>query len=169
MRENRAILDDSHALRPARETHCLARSGGHRHLPHGPVAGGGAARGARKRSTLPSPRTACPQESAPPPSWAASETFRPSCSAPGRRRSCAGGLPKTSLIWWSSTAWPSRPSEPRSTRIFVVTTYGATVEAGGASTNANDAQHTLAELTALSAQVVAGKRTLRDALATSAK
>jgi hypothetical protein len=49
-------------------------------------------------------------------------------------------------------------------RIFVVTTYGATVVAGGASMNPKDAQRTQAELTALAAQVVAGKRTLRDAV-----
>jgi hypothetical protein len=48
-------------------------------------------------------------------------------------------------------------------RIFVVTTFGATVIPGGSSMDPKDAQHTLAELTALTAQVAAGKRTLRDA------
>lgn len=49
-------------------------------------------------------------------------------------------------------------------RIFVVTTFGATVTPGGSSMDPKDAQHTLAELTAFTAQVAAGKRTLRDAL-----
>ena len=44
------------------------------------------------------------------------------------------------------------------------TTYGATVVAGGSSLDPKDAQHTQAELTALAAQVAAGKRTLRDAV-----
>jgi hypothetical protein len=50
-------------------------------------------------------------------------------------------------------------------RLFVVTTYGATVKLGGSSMDPKDADHTQAELTALAAQVAAGKRTLRDALA----
>jgi hypothetical protein len=50
-------------------------------------------------------------------------------------------------------------------RLFVVTTYGVTVKAGGASPRAADAQTTLAELTALSAEVAAGRRSLRQALA----
>jgi len=50
-------------------------------------------------------------------------------------------------------------------RLFVVTTYGATVKPGGSSMDPEDADHTQAELTALAAQVAAGKRTLRDALA----
>jgi hypothetical protein len=49
-------------------------------------------------------------------------------------------------------------------RLFVVTTYGVTVKAGGASPRAADAQTTMAELTALSAEVAAGRRTLRQAL-----
>lgn len=49
-------------------------------------------------------------------------------------------------------------------RIFVVTTYGATVQSGGASPSPKDANRTLAELTTISAQVTAGKRSLREAL-----
>jgi hypothetical protein len=49
-------------------------------------------------------------------------------------------------------------------RLFVVTTYGATVKPGGSSMDPKDADYTQAELTALAAQVAAGKRTLRDAL-----
>jgi hypothetical protein len=49
-------------------------------------------------------------------------------------------------------------------RIFVVTTFGGTVKPGGSSMAPQDAQHTLAELTALAAEVTLGRRTLRDAL-----
>lgn len=49
-------------------------------------------------------------------------------------------------------------------RIFVVTTFGGTVKLGGSSMKPADARYTQAELTALAAEVVAGRRTLRDAL-----
>ncbi len=49
-------------------------------------------------------------------------------------------------------------------RIFVATTYGATVKAGGVSPRAADADKTLPELMALAAEVTAGRRTLRQAL-----
>ena len=49
-------------------------------------------------------------------------------------------------------------------RILVVTTYGATVKAGGVSPRPADANASLAELTALSAEVAAGRRTLRQGL-----
>jgi hypothetical protein len=51
-------------------------------------------------------------------------------------------------------------------RVFVVTTFGGTVKVGGSSMAPEDAQHTLAELTALAAEVTLGRRTLRDALKT---
>jgi hypothetical protein len=54
-------------------------------------------------------------------------------------------------------------------RLFAVTTYGATIKPGGSSMDPKDADYTLAELTALAAQVSAGKRTLRDALAGEGK
>lgn len=50
-------------------------------------------------------------------------------------------------------------------RIFVVTTYGATVKRGGVSPRPADATTALAELTTLSAEVAAGRRGLRAALA----
>lgn len=71
------------------------------------------------------------------------------------------------LVELYGAAFPAERAEV--IRIFVVTTFGATVEPGGASMDPKDAQHTLAELTALSAQVVAGKRTLRDALSPPAR
>lgn len=49
-------------------------------------------------------------------------------------------------------------------RIFVVTTYGATVKSGGVSPRPGNASAALAELTALSAEVAAGRRALRAAL-----
>jgi hypothetical protein len=49
-------------------------------------------------------------------------------------------------------------------RIYVVTTFGGTVKAGGCSMDPKDTQHTLAELTALAAEVGAGRRSLREAV-----
>jgi hypothetical protein len=54
-------------------------------------------------------------------------------------------------------------------RIFVVTTYGGTIKPGGCSMKPQDARQTLAELTALAAEVGAGRKTLRDALGPGAK
>ncbi len=53
-------------------------------------------------------------------------------------------------------------------RIFVVTTFGATIKAGGVSTKPKDATRTLADLNGLTGEVVAGKRSLREALAAGA-
>jgi hypothetical protein len=80
-----------------------------------------------------------------------------------------GNAPKDiiDLVEIYGTAFPAERAEVL--RIFVVTTFGATVSPGGSSMDPKDAQHTLAELTALTAQVAAGKRTLRDALSTSAQ
>ncbi len=66
------------------------------------------------------------------------------------------------LIEAYGTAFPAERAEV--VRIFVVTTYGATVQMGGASTLPKDASRTLAELTTISAQVVAGRRSLREAV-----
>jgi hypothetical protein len=52
-------------------------------------------------------------------------------------------------------------------RIFVVTTFGATAKAGGVSTKPQYATRALAELTALTAEVVAARRSLREALVPS--
>jgi hypothetical protein len=53
-------------------------------------------------------------------------------------------------------------------RLFVVTTYGTTVKPGGVSPRAADATASLAELTALAAEVTAGRRALRSAMTSSA-
>ena len=49
-------------------------------------------------------------------------------------------------------------------RIFVVTTFGGTVKPGGCSMDPKDSRQTLAELTVLTAEVVAGRKSLRHAL-----
>ena len=76
----------------------------------------------------------------------------------------AGRAPRDviDLVGLYSAAFPSERYE--ATRIFVVTTFGATMKPGGASTKPQDATRTMAELTALTAQVAAGKRSLREAL-----
>jgi len=75
-----------------------------------------------------------------------------------------GNVPRDiiDLVELYGTAFPAERAEVL--RIFVVTTFGSTVLPGGSSMDPKDSQHTLAELTALTAQVAAGKRTLRDAL-----
>jgi hypothetical protein len=59
-------------------------------------------------------------------------------------------------------AFPAERAE--AVRIFVVTTFGATVKPGGVSSKPKDATRALAELTDLAGEVVAGKRSLREAL-----
>ncbi len=49
-------------------------------------------------------------------------------------------------------------------RVFVITTYGSTVKAGGVPPAADKAGHALAELTALAAEVAAGKLSAHAAL-----
>jgi hypothetical protein len=53
-------------------------------------------------------------------------------------------------------------------RLFVVTTYGATVKPGGVSPRAADSTAALAELTALAAELTTGRRSLRQGLAAGA-
>lgn len=53
-------------------------------------------------------------------------------------------------------------------RLFVVTTYGTTVKPGGVSPRAADATASLAELTALAAEVNAGRRGLRSGMTAAA-
>ena len=63
-----------------------------------------------------------------------------------------------------AAAFPAERAEV--IRIFVVTTFGGTVKSGGVSMDPKDAQHTLAELTALAAEVTAVRRSLRAGLET---
>jgi hypothetical protein len=49
-------------------------------------------------------------------------------------------------------------------RILIVTTYGATVKPGGVPITGSDAGAALPELTALAAEVAAGRRSSRAAL-----
>jgi hypothetical protein len=75
-----------------------------------------------------------------------------------------GKAPKNivDLLESYGTAFPDERAEV--IRIFVVTTFGGTVKPGGCSMDPKDGRRTLAELTALSAEVGAGRKTLRDAL-----
>ena len=63
------------------------------------------------------------------------------------------------LVQAYAAALPAERSEV--IRLFVVTTFGATVKPGGVSTSAADSTAALAELTALAAEVAAGRRPLR--------
>jgi hypothetical protein len=60
-------------------------------------------------------------------------------------------------------AMPAERSE--AIRIFVVTTYGATVKVGGVRASGSDAGAALPELMALAAEVAAGRRSSRQAVA----
>jgi len=66
------------------------------------------------------------------------------------------------LVELYGTAFPAERKE--AIRVFLVTTFGATAKAGGVSTKPKDATWALAELTALTAEVVAARRSLREAL-----
>jgi hypothetical protein len=66
------------------------------------------------------------------------------------------------LVELYSKTFPTERYE--AVRICVVTTFGATAKLGGVSTKPKDAERSLAELTALTAEVVAGRRSLREAL-----
>jgi hypothetical protein len=66
------------------------------------------------------------------------------------------------LVDLYGAAFPAERAE--AVRIFVVTTFGATAKAGGVSTKPQDSTRALAELTALTGEIVAGRRSLREAL-----
>jgi hypothetical protein len=80
-----------------------------------------------------------------------------------------GNAPKDiiDMVELYGAAFPAERAEV--IRIFVVTTFGGTIKAGGASMDPRDAQHTQAELTALAGEVTLGRRTLRDAFKTETK
>lgn len=66
------------------------------------------------------------------------------------------------LVEVYGSAFPAERAEV--IRIFVVTTFGGTVMPGGCSMDPKDSKRTLAELTALSAEVGAGRKSLHEAL-----
>jgi len=70
------------------------------------------------------------------------------------------------LVDLYGAAFPAERAE--AVRIFVVTTFGATVKTGGVSTRPQDSTRALAELTALKAEVVASRRSLRETLSAGA-
>lgn len=79
----------------------------------------------------------------------------------------AGRAPKDvlDLVELYAATFPAERQE--AVRICVVTTFGATAKLGGVSTKPQDGTRSLAELTALTAEVAAGRRSLREALAGS--
>lgn len=80
-------------------------------------------------------------------------------------RAIAAGHPPRDLVDLVTAYGAAMPSErPEATRLFVVTTYGATIKAGGVSAAPADATTSLAELTALSAEVAAGRKTMREGM-----
>lgn len=75
------------------------------------------------------------------------------------------GRPPRDLVDLVTVYGESLPAERADAlRILVVTTYAATVKPGGVSPRPADATASLAELTALAAEVTAGRRSLRQAL-----
>jgi len=80
-------------------------------------------------------------------------------------RAIAAGHPPRDLIDLITAYAEALPAErAEATRLFVVTTYGATVKAGGVSAAPADATASLAELTALAAEVAAGRKTIREGM-----
>lgn len=80
------------------------------------------------------------------------------------RATAAGHAPRDliDLVTAYGAALPGERGE--ATRLFVVTTYGATIKAGGVSAAPADAAASLAELTALAAEVAAGRKPIREAM-----
>ena len=80
-------------------------------------------------------------------------------------RAIAAGQPPHDLVDLMTAYGQALPAErAEATRLFVVTTYGATVKAGGVSAAPADATKSLAELTALAAEVAAGRMTMREGM-----
>ncbi len=71
------------------------------------------------------------------------------------------------LIEIYGTEFPAE--KPEVLRIFLVTTFGGTVNPGGVSRRPEDAKATIAELGALALEVVAGRKSLRDGVSLSKK
>jgi hypothetical protein len=75
------------------------------------------------------------------------------------------GKPPRDVADWVEAYGRALPAEKlEAVRVFVITTYGATVKAGGVPTAADKPGQALAELTALAAEVAAGKLSARAAL-----
>jgi len=80
-------------------------------------------------------------------------------------RAIAAGRPPRDLVDLLTAYADALPAErAEATRLFVVTTYGATVKAGGVSASSADATASLAELTALAAEVAAGRKPIREGM-----
>jgi len=70
------------------------------------------------------------------------------------------------LVEIYGAAFPAERAE--AVRILVVTTFGATAKAGGVSTKPQDSTRALAELSALTGEILMGRRSLREALTAGA-
>ena len=80
-------------------------------------------------------------------------------------RAVAAGHPPRDLVDLVTAYGAALPGErAEATRLFVVTTFGATVKAGGVSAAPADATTSLAELTALAAEVAAGRKPIREGM-----
>lgn len=80
-------------------------------------------------------------------------------------RAIASGHPPhdlADLVLAYGAAMPAERAE--AIRLFVVTTFGVTVKAGGVSAQPADASTSLAELTTLAAEVTAGHKTIREGM-----
>jgi hypothetical protein len=76
------------------------------------------------------------------------------------------GKPPRDIADWVEAYGRAMPAEKlEAARVFVITTYGATVKPGGVPSAADKPGQALAELTALAAEVAAGKLSARAALA----
>jgi hypothetical protein len=80
-------------------------------------------------------------------------------------RAVLAGTPPTDVAGLVEAYGRAMPAErAEAFRIFVITTYGATVKPGGVRANGPDVSAALPELTALAAEVAAGRRSSRAAL-----
>ena len=130
-----------------------SRGGGDGALPAGAVEDGRPAGRARRGLRTVRVGARPGRASARPPCSARSGTSRPSCSRPGGAPSLRGpsaARHRRSRRGVRRAALPAERSEV--IRMFVVTTYGATVKPGGVSVD-GDSTASLAELTALAAEV----------------
>ena len=156
VRENQYAVGADGAPRPAAEL--LARSRGSRRPSSTAWRSRSrwAARSRPPRSTRRSSRTASPRASARPPCWARSATSRRSCCRPGAAPCWPASRRATSPIWSTPTAErcpPSARGHPRLRRHDL----RRDGEGGRGAPPLDKPSEALRELTALAAEVAAGK------------
>ena len=157
VRENQFAVGADGKPRPAQELLADPGPGRHGPLPAGPVEDGRpqgrAARGVRPLRHRSRSRTA----SARPRCWARSGTSRPSCSPPGGGRSWKGSRPRTSPTSSRPTDGLCRPNGPRSSASSSSRLTARPCARAGCRCRPTDPGAALPELTALAAEVAAGK------------